>query len=145
MLVSCTSWIGLLLYAGKTYPLVDLLPPDVPQTEVEVLDARGEVLELGLVGALDLVGLADDEIQRQLDAAVGRRRGQPARAARVGVGREAQLVVARLGGGEGEAAGRRAPLGDDAVVVVEDFLLGGRVRKGMGRSGVGFGLTSTEM
>jgi hypothetical protein len=31
-------------------------------------------------------------------------------------------VVARLSGGEGEAAGGGAALGDDAVVVVEDFL-----------------------
>jgi hypothetical protein len=31
-------------------------------------------------------------------------------------------VVARVGGGEGEAAGGSASLGDDTVVVIEDFL-----------------------
>lgn len=32
-------------------------------------------------------------------------------------------MVTRIGGGEGEAAGGLATLGDDAVVVVEDFLV----------------------
>ena len=39
-------------------------------------------------------------------------------------GREADLVVARVCCAEGEAASRGAALGDDAVVVVEDFFDG---------------------
>lgn len=89
---------------------------------VKVLDTRGQVLELVLVGALDLVGLANDHVERQLDAAVGLVGCPPRRAARGGRRREADLVLAGLGGGEGEAAGGGAALGDHAVFVVEDFL-----------------------
>lgn len=41
----------------------------------------------------------------------------------VGGGHEADLVLAGLVGREGEAAGGGALLGDDAVVVVKDFLV----------------------
>lgn len=99
------------------------------QARVEVLDALRDVLQLALVGALDLAGLADGHVQGQLDAAVGVRGVEPVLAAAVAARREAEPVLARLVRREGEAAGRHAALGDDAVVVVEDFLFGeGRER-----------------
>lgn len=112
---------------GGTYSLEDLLAPDILQTRVEVLDPLGDVLELALVGALDLAGLADGEVEGELDAAVGVGGVQPALAAAVAAWREAEPVVARVGRREGEAPRGRAPLRDYSVVVVEDFLFEGRV------------------
>lgn len=107
-----------------TDSLENLFPANVVQSRIEILDTGGNVLELVLVVALNLAGLANDHVEAQLDAAVVVCHGEPARAATAGRGHEADLVIARLGGGEGEAAGGSASLGDDTVVVVEDFLLG---------------------
>lgn len=52
------------------YTLEDLFPPDVGETLVEILDADGDVLELVLIGALDLVGFADSEVKGQANPAV---------------------------------------------------------------------------
>lgn len=112
----CICW-------AATHSLEDLLAPDVLQARVEVLDALGDVLQLALVGALDLAGLADGEVERQLDAAVGGRGVEPVRPVAVAAGREAEPVVARLVRREREAPRRRAALGDYPVVVVEDLLL----------------------
>lgn len=60
----------------------------------------------------------------QADAAVLVLGALPGLAARGRRRREAELVVARVGGREGEAALLVAALRDDAVVVVEDFLRG---------------------
>lgn len=87
----------------KTYTLENLLPPDVLETRVEVLDALRQVLHLALVGASDLGRLADGQVELQLDAAVGVVLRQPALPARVGRRGEADLVLAGLGRGEGEA------------------------------------------
>lgn len=94
------------------------------QSSIQVLDAGRDVLQLVLVAALDLARLADDEIELHLDAAVGALRREPRGPAGGGRGREADLVVAGLVGREGEAARGGAALGDDAVVVVEDFFYG---------------------
>jgi hypothetical protein len=126
---------------GGTHSLEDLLATDVLQPGVEVLDARGNVLELVLVGGLDLGRVADGEVEGEADAAVLGVLAEPAGAARGGRGGEAEHVVAGVGGGEGELAGGAAALGDDAVVVVEEFLGGercqlyvrGEVRGGRGR------------
>lgn len=99
-----------------------LLPPDILQPAAQILDALDDVVNLALVGALDGAGLADGQVEGQLDAAGGVHGGEPVGAARGGRGHEADLVVARVGGREGEAARGGALLGDDAVVVVEDFL-----------------------
>ena len=105
-----------------TYTLENLLPLDVIEPCVEVLDAVADGLELVLVGALDFVRLADDEVEGQADTAIGAAGRQPAAAAG-GRGRcEAELVVARLGGREVELAGGGTLLSEDAVVIVEDFL-----------------------
>ena len=105
-----------------TYTLKNLLPPDVVQAGVKVLDAPGQILQLALVGALDGARLADGDVERQPNAAVGVTRRQPSAPAAVGRGREADLVVSGLSRREGELAARAAALRDDAVVVVKDFL-----------------------
>lgn len=107
----------------KTYTLEDLLPPDVVQARVEVFDPLGQVVHLALVAALDLARLANGEVEVEPDAAIGIVRRQPALAAAAAGRGEADLVVARLGGVEGEAAVRIAPLRDHSVVIVEEFLL----------------------
>ena len=145
---------------GYTYALEDLLAADILQAGVEVADALDDVLHLALVGALDLASLADGEVEAQLDAAVGAQDAQPVLAAAVAGGGEAEAVLAGVGGAEGEAAGGAAPLGDDAVIVVEELLFGGiRVtsqvshalstinhpQQGGERSYGNVGRTSTEM
>lgn len=99
-----------------------LLPPNILQPPIQILDLLHDILDLALIRALQRAGLANGQVQGQLDPVARRQRGEPAPAGRRG--REAQLVVARVGGREGEAPGRGALLGDHAVVVVEDFLGG---------------------
>lgn len=99
-----------------------LLPPNIIQPRIEIPHARRQVLQLALVAALDRARLANRNVQRQPDPAVGRRHRQPVGPPTVGRRREAQLVVAWVRRREGELARGAAPLGDDAVVVVEDFL-----------------------
>jgi hypothetical protein len=55
----------------ETYTLENLLPLDIVKPCVEVLDSVADGLELILVGAFNLVGLADDEVEGQTDAAIG--------------------------------------------------------------------------
>ena len=56
-------------------------------------------------------------------------------------GREADAVVAGVGGAEGEFAGVRAFGVDDAVVVVEDFVDGYEdAEVGVGGEGIGLGM-----
>ena len=132
-----------------TYSLEDLFPPDVLQPRVQVLDPRLDILKLILIGALNHTTFADSHVQGQFDAAVRVGRAQPARLAALGLGSEADLVVARVGSCEGEAARRRTFLGNDTVVTVEDLLGRGSVDvPGEGvhhRSENGRRLTSTEM
>lgn len=119
-----------------TYTLKHLLPPDVIQPRVQVLDPGGQVGNLGLVAAVDGRGLADGHVEGEADATVGLGHAQPGGAAAGGGGGEADFVVAGFGGGEGEFARGAAALGDDAVVVVEDFLGGTKLgRKEEGRGG----------
>lgn len=76
-----------------------------------------------MVIRLNLRSGPDGEIERQLDAAE-RLAAEPAGVACGVRGGEADAVVARVGGGEGDFAAGLAAAGDDAVVVVEDFLGG---------------------
>lgn len=89
---------------GATHSLENLFSADILQPGVQILDALGQVLHLALVGALDLRGLTNSQVQLQLDAAVGVVGAKPALAAAVGGRGEADLVLAGLGGAEGEAA-----------------------------------------
>lgn len=114
-----------------TYTLEDLFSADVGKAVVKVLDTGGDILELALVRALNLAALADGEVQRQTNATVVGVLREPAGAARGGGWGEAEHVVTGIGSREGEAARRRAALGDDAVVVVEGFLEKLTVRLGL--------------
>ena len=105
-------------------PLEHLLAADVQQAAVEVLDLLHDALDLALVGTLDVAALADDEVEAEFDAADGLAGAEPAVRGGAGRGRKADAVVAGVGGAEGEAAFGGAFGGDDAVVVVEDFVDG---------------------
>jgi len=113
---------GLVSELGLTFTLEDLLPANILQASVQVLDARRNVLELVLVGAFDLAALADGKVKCKADAAVVRVKREPAGTARGGRRGEAERVVAGVGSREGEAARCLATLGDYAVVVVEGFV-----------------------
>lgn len=108
---------------GKTYTLKQLLALNIHQSPIQILDLLYQVRDLAVVIRLDLRGRTDSQIERQLDAAEGLA-AEPAGVACRVRGGEADAVVAGVGGGEGDLAGGLAAAGDDAVVVVEDFLLG---------------------
>ena len=95
-----------LVTCNAAYALEDLLPSHVLQSRIQILDARSNVLKFGLVLTLNLVGLADDEVELELDPSVLIASAQPAAAARGRVRGEAELVVAGLMGREVEATGR---------------------------------------
>ena len=99
----------------------DLFAADILEAGVQVADALGDIHELGLVGGLDL-GRTDGQVEGELDAAVGLVSRQPARTSAAAARREADLVLARLGGREGEFARGGSPLRDYLMIVVEDFL-----------------------
>lgn len=108
---------------GVSYPLEDLFPSDILQPRVQVAHALRYVGHLALVGALDIARLADREVEGQLDAAVGVQGAEPALAAGARGRREADAVLASVGGAECEAAGGAATLRDHTVVIVKDLLL----------------------
>ena len=53
-----------------TYPLENLLPPDILQPAVQVLDLLRDIINLALVRALNLACLPDRHVQREFDSAV---------------------------------------------------------------------------
>lgn len=121
-----------------TYPLENLLPPNILQPGVQILDLLRDVVDLALVRALDLARLANDQIQRELDGAVDPAAGKPS-AARGNVLRgDAEPVLTAVGGAEGKFSSVGAALCDDAVVVVEGFL-DGYEDAGVRRRDEGFG------
>ena len=104
--------------------LENLLALDILQASVQVAHLLDHVLDLVLVRALDLGGVADGHVELELDAACGLA-GEEEAAGRGHVGgREAEAVVTGVGGGEDEFAAGLGALGDDAVVVVEGFVDG---------------------
>lgn len=105
-----------------TNPLVHLLPANIMQTRVQILDALHDILHLVLVLGLDLACLANGHVKGDLDSALGT--GQPSTSLSIGVSREADLVLASVGGSESEAARVVLALGDDTVVVVEGLVNG---------------------
>lgn len=106
---------------GLTYPLEDLLSPDVLQPAVQILHFLYQGRDLVLVGAFNLARLANGHVEGELDGAVDVAAQPPAPALYV-LRRDADAVLARVGGAEGEAARVCAALGYDAVVVVKGFL-----------------------
>jgi hypothetical protein len=107
-----------------TYPLENLLPPNILQPAIQVPHLLHNILDLALIRTLDLACLADREVQLELDAARRLSVRQPAAVGRGARRREAEPVLARVCGREGEAALGGAALRDDAVVVIKDLLDG---------------------
>lgn len=110
-----------LLKKGRTYPLEHLLAPNILQPTVQVLDPLHQIRHLPLILALDLARLTDCHVQGDPDSA-SRRTGEPPTGSSVRLGREADLVVSWVGGGESESTGVGVALVDDTVVIVEDFV-----------------------
>lgn len=114
--------------------LEDLLTLNVLQARVQIPHLLHHILDLVLVRALDLRGVADGHVELEFDAA-----GLPAveeetrGRGHVGWG-EAEAMVAGVGGGEDEFAAAFGALGDDAVVVVEGFVDGYEDALGIVRS-----------
>ena len=109
---------------GLALALEDLLALDVLQASVQVAHLLNHILDLVLVRALDLGSVADGHIELEFDAADLRAVEEEARGCGHVGGREAEAVVAGVGGCEDEFAAGGGALGDDAVVVVEGFVNG---------------------
>lgn len=105
-------------------PLEYLLALHVLQAGIQVPHLLDNILDLILVRALDFGGVADGHVEFELDAADLRAGEEEARCCGNVGGREAEAVVAGVGGGEDEFAAGRGALRDDAVVVVEGFVDG---------------------
>lgn len=91
-----------------TYALEDLLPPNIRQPAIQLLDFGDNVVDFTLVFALDLARLANGHVDGELDAAARHAGvGEPsADTDGRGAGRrEAYPVVAGIRGGEGEFRG----------------------------------------
>jgi len=108
----------------ETHPLKHLLPPDILQPSIEVLDLLHQILHFTLIRALDGARLADRQVEVELDLPAGNTVAQPATSGPGVRRREADAVVAAVGGGECEAAFCGAALVDDAVVVVKGLVNG---------------------
>jgi len=109
---------------GLALSLEDLLALDVLQARVQVADLLDHVLDLVLVRALDLGGVADGHVEFEFDAADLRAVEEEARGCGHVGGREAEAVVAGVGGREDKFAAGGGALGHDAVVIVEGFVDG---------------------
>lgn len=99
-----------------------LLPPHILQSRVQISYFLHDLADLIFVRALDLRRFANGHVELEFDAADLRAAEEEAGSCGNVGGCEAEAVLAGVGGGEGEFAGRLAALGDDAVVVVEDFV-----------------------
>lgn len=92
------------------------------QSAVQILHTLNDILNLVLVLGLNLARLANGHIQGHPDSTLAV--GQPAGCRDLGVGHEADTVLAGVGGGESKAAGVILALVYDAVVIVEGLLHG---------------------
>ena len=101
-----------------SHSLESLFPSNVRQSGIQILYLLHDVRDLALVLTLNLAGLANGDVQAQLDAAHGTSAGQPA-ASWIVRGRETDLVLARIGRRESKSAriGTRLPY--DAMIRVK--------------------------
>jgi len=105
----------------STYPLKHLLPPNILQPRIQILDLLHNALNLALITTLNLAALSNGQIQSQFDISQHLAAHGPPAGGRVR-GLETDLVVSGVVGNEGEFTGGGTALGDDAVVVVKDFV-----------------------
>lgn len=117
----------------ETHSLKYLLPLDIMQSRIQILDSLHNIWNLPFICALDRACLSCSQVQRQLDSPNRHSRGEPAvRGSRMRRC-ETDPVVSRVGSTESEAAFRGTSSVDNAVVVIEDFIDGYRDTKGRGR------------
>lgn len=114
---NCTKIRG-----NGTHPLVNLLPPNIMQTTIEILHTLHNIRHLILVLGLNLACLANGHIQGDLDSTLGIR--QPPASLDIGLSQETNLVLASISSSKGEAAGVVLALGDDTVVIIEGLVDG---------------------
>lgn len=115
--------LGLVTEFRFTFTLEHLLPPDILQPSIEVLDLLHNILNLSLIRALDLARLTDGNVKSESNSALRVVR-QPTSIGGHVVRRKADLMLSAISGREGETAIGIAPLGDDSVVVVEGLVDG---------------------
>ena len=103
-----------------------LLPPDILQPAIQIPNLLRNLAQLALIRTLDRARLPNREVERQfyLPALPSLPLAQPTPRRGAAGGQEADGVLARVGGAEGEFARVGASGVDDAVVVVEDFVYG---------------------
>lgn len=107
------------------YSLEDLLPSNVLQASIQVLDLGNNILNLSLIGALNIACLANSHVERDFDTAnLMATKEPPNTGGSAACGRKTNLVCAGISGGKSEAALVVAFLRYYAVVVVEDFVDG---------------------
>lgn len=97
-----------------------LLPLDILQPRVQVLDSLDNIGNLILILALDLARLSDGQVKMELDIS-----GIAREPAMIVAGMrcpKAETVLTGVAGSEGETAGRRTLLVHDSVVIVKNFL-----------------------
>ncbi len=99
----------------------DLFPSNIRQATIQIPDAGNDILNLALIRTFDSARFSHGHVQGQLDPST-LIPAEPSRAYSWR-GREADLVLARIGRRKGEPTLGRTFLGYDAVVVVKDFLL----------------------
>jgi hypothetical protein len=102
--------------------LKDLLPPNILQPPIQILNLLNDIMDLSLIRRVQRAGLADGQVQLELDAAHVREGVEPAASARRRRRREADLVLAGPVSCEGEFPGCSPLLRYYAVVFVENFL-----------------------
>ena len=104
------------------YPLEHLLPTNIVQPTIQVLDLLHNILHLPLILQLNVACLANRHVQRHPDRLRSTRQPAPGRTAPLGS--QTDLMLTSISGGEREAARVAVTLGDDAVVIVEDLVDG---------------------
>ena len=111
-----------LFLRSVTHPLKDLFPPDILQPPIQIPNLLTNLAHLALIRTLDRARLPNRHIQRQFHHArpLPASKPSPARFR----GREANPVVAGVGGAECKFSCVRAFGVDDGVVFVEDFVDG---------------------
>ena len=100
----------------------DLFPPDILQPTVQISDFLTNLAHLSLISTLNRARLPNCHIQRQLHHARSLSAGKPSPTRFRG--READAVVAGVGGAECKFPCVGAFGVDHTVVVVEDFVNG---------------------
>ena len=100
-----------------------LLALDILQPVVQILNLLCDVVDLGLIGTLNLARLTNRHVQVELDGAVHTTGSKPARRCYI-LRRKAEPVLARIGCGEGKAPFAMASLCNDTMVVIESLLDG---------------------